>query len=156
MGIAHMNPILDTRMCQAEHAGGEVTELTANLIAESIYAQCDANETGCILQDVLVDYHKDNKMISITEKQSNIWGRPVTCNTTPGWQICCQQKDGSTSLKKLSELKELHPVKTAEIALCRGSTMSLLLTGGFNMCSRKETEQLPAPESGKKYFLKKP
>ena len=34
MGRSHTNPILDTRMYQVEFAGGEVTELTANVIAE--------------------------------------------------------------------------------------------------------------------------
>ena len=31
------NPILDTSMYQVEFAGGKVTELTANIIAESMY-----------------------------------------------------------------------------------------------------------------------
>ena len=38
MGRAHTNPILDTRMYQVELAGGKVTELTANIIEESMYA----------------------------------------------------------------------------------------------------------------------
>ena len=28
MGMAHANPILDTRMCQVEFTGGDITELT--------------------------------------------------------------------------------------------------------------------------------
>ena len=47
MGRSHTIPILDTRMYQVEFAGGEVTELTANVIAESMYAQCDL-EGMCI------------------------------------------------------------------------------------------------------------
>ena len=43
MGRAHTNPILDTRMYQVEFAGDEVTELTTNVIAESMYAQQDTN-----------------------------------------------------------------------------------------------------------------
>ena len=42
MGRTHMNPILDTKMYEAEFAGGEVTELTANVIVESTYIQCGA------------------------------------------------------------------------------------------------------------------
>ena len=37
-----------------------------------------------------------------------------------GWQIFCQWKDGSTSLEKLPELKESHPVQTAEFAVVQG------------------------------------
>ena len=38
---AHANCILDTRMNQVEFDGGEVTELTVNIIAESVYTQHD-------------------------------------------------------------------------------------------------------------------
>ena len=38
MGRFHTNKILDTRMYHFEFAGGEVTKLTANVIAESTFA----------------------------------------------------------------------------------------------------------------------
>ena len=41
------------------------------------------------------------------------------CNTI-GWQLCCQWKDGSTSWEKLSDLKESHPIETAEFAVTAG------------------------------------
>ena len=40
MGRSHTNPIMDARMYQVEFTGAEVTELTANIITESMYAQC--------------------------------------------------------------------------------------------------------------------
>ena len=97
MGRPHTNPILNTGMYQVEFAGGKVTELTAIVIAESMYAQCDADGNKYLLLDVLVDYHKKNKAIFITDQQTSIQGRPVTHKTTAGWQTCCQWKDGSTS-----------------------------------------------------------
>jgi len=39
---------------------------------------------------------------------------------TIGWQICCQWKDGSTSWENLSDLKESHPLETAEYAMTIG------------------------------------
>ena len=36
MERAHTNPILDTKMYQVEFSGGDVTELAANIIAESM------------------------------------------------------------------------------------------------------------------------
>ena len=80
-----MNPIIDTRMYQVEFAWGEVTELTTAIIAKSIYAQCNADGNDYLLLNVLVDYHKDNKVISLTEQHTIIWGRPVTHKTTAGW-----------------------------------------------------------------------
>ena len=114
MGRSHANPMMDTRLYQVEFKGGKVTELTVNVFADSMYAQCDADRNEYLLLDVLVDYCKNNKAID------NSWGRPVTQKTTAGWQLCCQWKDGSTSWKKLSELKESHPVQIAEFAIAQG------------------------------------
>ena len=61
MGRAHTNPILYTRMCQ-----GKVTKLMTNIIAESLYAQCNADGNEYSLIDALVAYPKDNKAISLT------------------------------------------------------------------------------------------
>ena len=115
MGRAHTNPVLNTntRTYEVELPGGKVTELTANIIAESMYAQCDADRNEYLLLDALVDYHKDNKAISLTEQQTSIQGRPVTGKTITGCQICCKWNDGST----LSKLKEPHPMWTAEFAV---------------------------------------
>ena len=55
MGRAHMNSILDTRMYQVEFVWGKVTELTTNINAKSMYAQCDADGNEYLLLDVLVD-----------------------------------------------------------------------------------------------------
>ena len=44
-----MNPILDTRMDQVEFAGGDVADLVANIIAESINAQCNADGNEYLL-----------------------------------------------------------------------------------------------------------
>ena len=43
IGHANDNPILDTREYIVEFDDSDVTELTANLITESMYAQCDPN-----------------------------------------------------------------------------------------------------------------
>ena len=76
-------------MYQVEFAEGKVTELTTNIIAESTYAQCDAIGNEYLLLDALVDYHKDNKAISITDRQITVQVRLVTCKNTADWQICC-------------------------------------------------------------------
>ena len=55
MGRSHANPILVTRTYKVEFAVGEVTELTINIIAESIYAQCNSDGNEYLLLDALVD-----------------------------------------------------------------------------------------------------
>ncbi len=41
VGLANSNPILDTRTYIIDFDDGDQTELTANLIAESLFSQCD-------------------------------------------------------------------------------------------------------------------
>ena len=44
-------------------------ELIANVIANSMYAQCDADGNEYLLLDLLVYYHKDDKVISLTDRR---------------------------------------------------------------------------------------
>ena len=48
---SHTNP---TRMYQIEFTGDKVTELTSNIIAESIYTQCDSGGNEYLLLDVFI------------------------------------------------------------------------------------------------------
>ena len=50
-----MNLILDIKLYQVEFAGGKVTELTDNVIAESMYTQYDADGKKYSLLDALYD-----------------------------------------------------------------------------------------------------
>jgi hypothetical protein len=58
-GIANENPILDTREYVVTFDDGDVTDLTANLIAESMYAQCDPDGNQFVLLDAIIDYRHD-------------------------------------------------------------------------------------------------
>ena len=55
--------------------------------------------------------------MSLADQKVVVKGRPSLHRTTVGWLLCCQWKDGSTSWEKLSDLKESHPVQTAEYAV---------------------------------------
>ena len=117
MGRSNTNPILDTRIYQVIVVGGEVTVLTANIIAESMYTQCNSEGNEYLLLDALIDYQRENKAISLSDQEITVWDSSVNTKTSAGWQISCQWKDNSTSSEKLSELKESHPVQTAEFAV---------------------------------------
>jgi len=58
-GRANANPILDTRSYLVEFDDGEITELAANVIAESMYAQCDPDDNEYLLLDSFLDYRKN-------------------------------------------------------------------------------------------------
>eukprot|EP00804_Cyclotella_cryptica_P002927 CCRYP_013278-RA/>CCRYP_013278-RA protein AED:0.25 eAED:0.29 QI:0/0/0/1/1/1/2/0/233 len=120
IGRANNNPILDTRQYEVQFADGEVTELTANAIAEAMFAQCDEDGNEYVLFDSFVDFRRDGTALSLADQKVVVKGRPSLCRTTVGWLLCCQWKDGSTSWEKLSDLKESHPVQTAEYAAAQG------------------------------------
>ena len=48
---------------------GDVTELTTNVIAESMYAMCDANGNHILLFDAIVDHKKNDKAMNRTEQK---------------------------------------------------------------------------------------
>jgi hypothetical protein len=121
MGRSNPNPILDTRVYEVVFDDGDVTSLTANMIAQAMYAQCDSDGYQYMLLDQLVDHRKTDNAISVTDqlvRRSN--GRTYRRRTTAGWQICCQWIDGSTTWENLSDLKESHPIEMAEYAVTHG------------------------------------
>ena len=97
IGRSNTNPILDTREYEVEFANGEVTELTANVIAEAMFSQCDDNGNEYVLLDSLVDYQKNENTLSLKDQKIIVKGKPSLHRSTVGWQICCEWKDGSTS-----------------------------------------------------------
>ena len=62
-GRANPNSILDTQEYQVQFGDGEVSKLTENVIAESIYASCDDKGNEYLLMESLLDYRKNDKAI---------------------------------------------------------------------------------------------
>eukprot|EP00804_Cyclotella_cryptica_P031332 CCRYP_011130-RA/>CCRYP_011130-RA protein AED:0.34 eAED:0.34 QI:0/0/0/1/0/0/3/0/252 len=92
VGTAHVNPALDTRFYEVRFPDGRSKELAANVIAEAVYAQCDADNNQYVLLDAIVDYRKD-----------------------PSMAVSRNNQDGScVASGKLSNLKESHPLQVAE------------------------------------------
>jgi hypothetical protein len=120
-GRANDNPILDTREYTVTFDDGDVTELTANLIAESMYSQCDPDGNQYVLLDSLIDHRRLDTALKLSDqivvRNDN---RTYKKRNTIGWQICCQWKDGLSSWEKLSDLKESHPIETAKYAVAMG------------------------------------
>jgi hypothetical protein len=116
-GLSNDNRILDTREYVVQFDDGDSTDLTANLIAESMYSQCDPDGFEYYLFDSIVDHRRLDSALALADQtriQTN--GRAYKTRSTIGWQLCCQWKDGSTSWIDLKDLKESHPIQTAEYA----------------------------------------
>ena len=117
IGRANANPILDTREYVIEFDDGQKAELAANVIAQNMYAQCDADGNNYLLLESIVDHRRSTTALTYQDqiiKKEN--GRTYMRKSTAGWQLCVEWKDGSTSWQRLSDLKESHPVQVAEYA----------------------------------------
>ncbi len=58
VGLANSNPLLDTRSHIIDFDDGDQTKLTANLIAESLFSQCDPYGNQYVLLDEIVDHRR--------------------------------------------------------------------------------------------------
>ena len=117
VGRSHSNPMLNTRSYIVEFGDNDQTELTANLIAKSLYAQCDSGGNQYLLLANIVDHRSlDNAIKLANQKVVRADGRTYLQQSTAGWQLCCQWIDGLTSWESLSDLKNSHPLETAEYA----------------------------------------
>ena len=112
------NPIRDTQEYRVEFDDGDVSELTANVIAENMYAQCDNSGHQILLLDSIIDHERqDNTMSLNDQKFVDSRGKTQVKRSSKGWKLCVLWKDGSTSWEKLFDFKEYHPTETAEYAV---------------------------------------
>jgi hypothetical protein len=117
IGQSHDSSALDTQSYIVEFDNNYQTELTANLIAESMYAQCDPDVNQYLLLAEIADHRSmDNSVKLHDQKFVRANGRTYLRRLTAGWQLCCQWIDGSTSWESLNDLKNSHPVETVEYA----------------------------------------
>ena len=118
IGRYNANPILDTREYEVKFEDGDVTKLTKNAIAESMYAMCDENGDHILLFDAIVDHRKNENEITTAEQKfvDSIGNQQYKC-LTKGWEVCVRWKDGSTTWENITDFKECYPVQTAKYAV---------------------------------------
>ena len=63
VGIAHSNPLLDTRKYQVEFDDGTNEIITANIIAENILSQVDEEGHTQMLLSEIVDHRTDGSEV---------------------------------------------------------------------------------------------
>ena len=121
MGRASDNPILDTREYVVEFVDGTEAELSANVIAQNMYAQSEPDGNCYVLFGSIVDWRRSTTALCYNAQVARkADGRTYMRRSTAGWQLCIQWKDGSTSLEKLSQIEESHSTETDECACAQG------------------------------------
>jgi hypothetical protein len=100
-GKAHDNPILDTRKYAVKFDDGEQLDHAANVLAENIYAQVDADGRKYMLMDSIIDHRKDENSVPKDREYLVVNGKRNRKKTTDRWQFNIQWKDGSTTWETL-------------------------------------------------------
>ena len=119
-GTRNENPILDTRTYEVTFPDGDVTEYTANVIAENMWAQCNLDGQQHVLLEAIVDHKFTEEAVKFNDRFVFKDGRKYPRKTTKGVLLECQFKDGSTAWERLADLKESNPIEVAEYAVNRG------------------------------------
>jgi hypothetical protein len=67
VGVAHSNPILDAREYEVSFPDGLTDCCAANMIAESLYSQVDADGREFILMKEIVDHRPDRSVVPVDD-----------------------------------------------------------------------------------------
>ena len=68
MGRKNANPILDSHRYKVEFDDCEVTEITANVIADHMHDKCDTNRNNLLLHGYFIDNKKSKRTMSLQDK----------------------------------------------------------------------------------------
>jgi hypothetical protein len=116
------NPILDNSEYLIEFNDGTTKEITANIIAESMFSQIDDEGQHFQLLSKISDHCKDSTALTkkngYFQRHSN--GPIVPKKTTQGWKFLVHWMDGSSNWIPLKDLKVSNPVELAEYAKAKG------------------------------------
>ena len=118
IGLASENSLLDTREYTVEFKDGLAECLTANMIAKNMYSQLDEEGKRHLLLADIIDHRKGKRAIdkqdAFSTRRNGVRRRR---QTTQGWKMLCEWKDGSTDWVALKDVKHSYPVFAAEYAI---------------------------------------
>jgi hypothetical protein len=118
IGKSNNNPILDTRLYKVEYHDGYKAAMSANTVAENLFAQVNGDGHPQVLFSEIIGHQTDGSEVSDTNAfVTSTNGVKRRKETTKGWEINVQWKDGSTTWHKLKDAKDSYPVYVAEYAV---------------------------------------
>ena len=118
IGTANDNPILDTRIYEVEFSDGHRASLSANMIAENLFAQVDPEGHRHVMFAEIIDHRTNGQ--ELKEEVGFVltsMGTRRQRETTVGWEILIQWKDGSTTWVPLKDAKEAYPVQLTDYSV---------------------------------------
>jgi hypothetical protein len=90
---------------------GRGDEYTYNVIAENMYAQCDIEGRQSNIMEGIIDHKTDGHAVEPADMYIKHGSNNNVRETTKGWHLCVEWKDGTTIWERLVDLKESNPVE---------------------------------------------
>ena len=98
IGTENDNPILDTQMYEVKYAGDYMASMAENAIAQNMFAQVNKYGNRHLLFDEITDHRSDETAVKQVDAFiTNASGTKQRRETTKGWELLVQRKDGATS-----------------------------------------------------------
>ncbi len=117
----YYNPIRDHSIYEVEFPDGSTDEVEANVIAESMVAECDPEGRQYRIFNEISDHRKDDTALNVADgSYVTRAGNPVSKKTTKEWHMLVEWRDRSMSWHKLADIKESYPMQLAEYAVANG------------------------------------
>jgi hypothetical protein len=121
VGTYNDNPALNTVVYDVEFSDGTIREYSSNLIAQNMIAQINEDGFSKTLMEGIVDFRREGAALTHQEAYVTMrHGQRRLRKTTQGWRLLVQWRDGNESWVHLKDLKESHPIETAEFAREKG------------------------------------
>ena len=89
-GKANTNPILDTRTYDVQFPDGQTAEISANVIAQNMYAMCDVEGNQYLLLAGIVDHRKGESALDRADMTIKRGSNRQLKKTTKGWKLCIE------------------------------------------------------------------
>ena len=85
---------MDTSEYIFEFPDGLEAKYSANVIAENMWDQCDVKGNEYLLMESIIDDKTDGHAVQKVDSFTYLNGRENLKNSTKGWHLCIQWKDG--------------------------------------------------------------
>jgi hypothetical protein len=120
-GTYDENPVLNTMIYEVEFPDGQLKEYAANVLAENMLTQVDSDGFSLTMMEAIIDYRRDEAVAvpMIDKYVITSSGQKRLRKTTVGWSLLVKWTNESESWIPLKDLKESHPIETAEFAKAR-------------------------------------
>ena len=88
--------------------------MAANAIASKLLAQVDQDGQRFVIFDEIIDWQTYGSQTKFEDACIHISnGNKRRRETTKGWEVCIQWKDGSSTWNQVKAVKEAYPVHLA-------------------------------------------